>query len=392
MSAGRRIKWSGTRTRLTWAGWVYSVMTTLLAVGALKVQVPLLYLLVGGMMGALLISALLARRMVRYLRLERDAPSRVWQNQIVHVGYYLRNTQWGTCLSLTLRERGDGALHAARAYLACLGSRGTARAGGRFVARRRGPMTLGAVDVSSDFPFSLVRASRRLDCPVELLVWPGRGRLKRPLLHRGAVEVSTAAPSPVSGGADDFFGLRDYRGGDNPRWIHWRRSAGRTVPVLREMSRPVPDLLYVLLDTQADPADTRQLQQLERMIRFCATLVHYAIWRDYQVGLGLAYPEEPRVVPAAPGRGQLHKLLDCLALVGVNPQRGLEEVAERLTRAQLRYAQVVLLAGRRDHLGPGVWRPLRQGCRHLTVLTPAQLDAFYEDEPLSAAPVAAGGQ
>ena len=377
------------RTRLSRPGWVFLVLTVIMAVGAVRVQAPLMYLVVGAMLGSLLVSAAISRRMVRYLDLEREAPSRIHQHQTVHVGYYLRNPRRGSCLSLSLRERCGSEVRSATAYLACLGSRAVARSAGRFTASRRGLLTLGAVEVSCDFPFHLVRSSRRLDKPVEVLVWPAQGRLMRPLLHRGAVEVSTSAPSLVGGGSDDFFGLRDYRGGDNPRWIHWRRSAGRSVPVLREMSHPVPDLLYVLLDTQVDPAHPDQLQCLERMIRFTATLVDYAISRDYQVGLALAQDDGPRVIAAQPGRGQLHHLLDCLALVGVNASWGMEKVVSQLKPKQLRYAQVVLV-GRHDDLGPAIWRPLRRDCRHMVVVTPRLLDVFYDDGPSTPAEASGG--
>jgi len=372
------------RTRLTGAGWVFCGLAAILTLGAIRVQVPLLYLLVGGMFGCLLASVLLGRRMVRYIDLQREAPSRVWQNQTVHVGYYLRNTRRGACLGLTLCEQVGPAVRSARGYLACLGSRQAARAGGRFRASHRGQLVLGEVEVSSDFPFALTRSRRRIDRPLELLVWPSRGHLKRPLLHRGAVEVSTSAPSPVGGGSDDFFGLRDYRGGDNPRWIHWRRSAGRNVPVMREMSRPVPELLYVLLDTRADPADLSGLQRLERMIRFTATLVDYAISRDYQVGLALGDHGGPVIVPAQPGRGQLHKLLDCLALAQAG-SHGLEQVVAGLHRGQLRYAQVVLVSGT-DELSAAVWIPLRKTCRHLTLVRPSTLGLLFDDSPAPADP------
>jgi uncharacterized protein (DUF58 family) len=153
---------------------------------------------------------------------------------------------------------------------------------------------------------------------------------------------------------------------------------------MREMSRPVPELLYVLLDTRADPADLSGLQRLERMIRFTATLVDYAISRDYQVGLALGDHGGPVIVPAQPGRGQLHKLLDCLALAQAGSD-GLEQVVAGLHRGQLRYAQVVLVSGT-DQLDAAVWAPLRKTCRHLTLVCPSTMGLLFEDEEAPTAP------
>ena len=42
------------------------------------------------------------------------------------------------------------------------------------------------------------------------------------------------APAGAPGNGEEFFSLRDYREGEDPRGIHWRTSARRGKPLVRE--------------------------------------------------------------------------------------------------------------------------------------------------------------
>jgi uncharacterized protein (DUF58 family) len=212
------------------------------------------------------------------------------------------------------------------------------------------------------------------------VVWPGRGKLKRRLLRHGAVEVSRGAPSLVTGGQDEFFGLREYREGDHARWIHWRRSAGRETPVIREMSRPLPEILFVVLET-ADP-DASDLGRFarERRVRFAATLIDHAFSRGYQVGMAVGSAGRSVVFAPRAGRGQRCDLLDALADVD-REGASLETVLAGLDRKQLADAQVVVITGRDARVGDELLRPLRMASRQVRVVYERTLWGFFEDQP-----------
>lgn len=370
------------RLRLTLAGWLFLGMAILVGVTAIKSGAPLVYILFGAMMGALMISATLSTRMVAAVNLRRDIATRAWQYQTVYMGYYLRNTRKrGSCLALSLRELSPEGIESVTGYCVHLPPRRLFRAGSRFTPRRRGKIQLRGIELSTSFPFGLVRASRRSDHDDSLVIWPARGRLKKRLLHRGAVETSHAAPSPASGGQDEFFGLREYRPGDNPRWIHWRRTAMLNTPVVREMSKPLPEELWVMIEThRRDLSDVGQAT-MERMLRFAATLIDHAFAKSYMVGLAMPGSDGHKILPPAPARGHRRALLDTLAEVEVNTSCSLPQAMSRIHRKQLRHAQVVVITPHPQSIPSGTLSSLRGVCRHLTVIDGNKLDNIFADNP-----------
>jgi len=389
MPIARRRASRGVRFRLTLAGWIFLGTSVLVAVTALNSGLALLFVMFGCMLGALYVSALLSRRMIAAVRVQRDLPRRCRQNQRVQAGYLLRSVRGGgSCLALRVAELG---LQEVRLPEACCGY---LRADQEFlsradmVPRRRGRIRMESLRLSTTFPFGLVRASRRFDQPASLLVWPARGRLTTALIGKGASESASTAPSVRAGGQDDFYGLREYRLGDNARWIHWRRSAGRAEPVIREMSRPRPRTLWVALDTCV-PGDGSPAERArrERSIRFAATLIEEALAAGYRVGAAVAYGRKVVIVPPAERRSACQRLLDALADIDDNDARHLAETLAHLRQAWVRQAHVVVVSPARhvDEAGGQPLIRLRRSCRELTVVSGERLGEVFRDDPVAAA-------
>lgn len=379
----RRAHWP--KLRLTQPGWWFVVLTVLVGLATVKSEVALVYALFGMMLGVLGVSALLSWWMLAGVSVGRDCPERAWQNQPVHLGYHLRNLRRrGSCLGLQVDElvRPASAIDTAAGYCLHLPGRAVFRAAGRFVARRRGAIRLAAVRISTIFPFGLVRAERTFDAPAKLLIWPARGGLKRKLLGRGAVETSSAAPSRATGGQDEFFGLREYRSGDNPRWIHWRRSASTLTPVIREMARPLPEVLWVVLDTFGEAGSVGELHR-ERMLRFAATLVDHAMARGYRVGLALAGRSGPRILKPSEGRAQRSDLLDALALADASTGAPLAETLRHLPRGSIAKSEMIV-AGDAAQLAAAPLNALRAACRNVQLVTHEDLPRLFDDDVLAA--------
>ena len=80
-----------------------------------------------------------------------------------------------------------------------------------------------------------------------MIVYPRIGMLNRHLAleYRVAVE-SGAMTSNRRGGNDEFYGVREYRAGDNIRSIHWRSTARRGNFMIKEMAANAPPQLIKL--------------------------------------------------------------------------------------------------------------------------------------------------
>ncbi|MFA6134258.1 MAG: DUF58 domain-containing protein [Phycisphaerae bacterium] len=381
---------SAPRVRLapTVAGWLFLVVGAIVCYSAWRSQAAMLFVLFGVMVGAMSLSMAMARRMIAGVELKRDVPEQAWQNQTIHLGYYLRNSRRrGSCLGLSMNERASRSIQSVRGYCVHLPPGSFFRSGARFVARERGRIELDGVEVETCFPFGLIAARRLIQAPATLVVWPAKGQLKRRILICGAVESSSAAPSQATGGQDEFFGLRDYRSNDNPRWIHWRRSANRQAPVIREMCQPLPEILWVILDTALDDLSEIAQTRRERLIRFAGTAIEHTLARGYKVGLALGCSHGPVTIPPIAGKGQMHELLGALATIDINTQCRLEHTVAALRHGSLRDAQVLLIATDGARVDPVALRPIRAHCRSLTVVGDRELPFYFEDDPLAAGEV-----
>jgi uncharacterized protein (DUF58 family) len=370
------------RLRLTAAGWLILVAAAMVGAAAFKSQAPMLYVLFGGMAGALAVSMVLSWTMVSAVRLHRDVPSRLWQNQTVHLGYHLRNgRRRGACLALKVEEVTPRGLQSAAGFCVHLPARSAFRAAGRFVASRRGRIVLPGVRMWTSFPFGMFVAGARMPLERSVIVWPAKGRLRRSLLQHGAMEASRAAPSNVKGGQDEFFGLRDYRVGDDPRWIHWRRSAGRSSPVVREMTRTRPEVLWIVLDACVGEDGNGEARALEAMLRFAATLIDHALARGYQVGLILSGADGSIVHSPGSGRGRRCAMLDALACVEADRSGPPGGASGHFADGRFRGARVVVLTPRRDR---ALAAAPPAGTRQFTVVTADTLGRYFVDAPLAA--------
>jgi len=380
----RRIRRIGRRVHvhLTVAGWIFLCVAGMAGVAAVRTQAPLAFVLFGGTLGALCISAVIARWMVGAVELMRELPGRAWQCQTTFMSYSLRNRRGSSAMALRMEELDLTGSDFASGCCVHLGPRSVFRAGARFAVRRRGRLTLERTRLSTIFPFGLVRASKIFERSMDLVVWPARGRLKKQFLRYGATEISSSKPAQVQGGSDEFFGLREYRTDDNPRWIHWKRSASRENLVVREMTKPMPEVLWLVVDTRLRDGSEPQWREREKTIRFAATLIDYAFRRGYKVGLALAYQDREAVWRPAPGLGQRTKLLDALADVDINTTRSLQAVLRAaICNGPINEAQVVIVSREAPPLRPMDLAPFH-AARSLTVVCESRLNDFFEDDPV----------
>jgi uncharacterized protein (DUF58 family) len=122
---------------------------------------------------------------------------------------------------------------------------------------------------------------------------------------------------PRAGGVDEFYGLREYRPGDNPRHIYWRRTARTGVLVAKEMMRVSPPRLLLLVDTCL-PEPTAQLHAaVERVIAMAASLASAALEQELAVGV-CTWSGNPVTITPARGKQHREELLTLLACLPAN--------------------------------------------------------------------------
>lgn len=109
------------------------------------------------------------------------------------------------------------------------------RLAGKFRIDRRGVHVVDRVQVSTLFPFGLVRRSAFAPAYARIIVHPAPARLVGRLPLPPARAVTGMAWETNRIGEDELFGLREYRPGDRLRHIAWRASARQNQLVVKEM-------------------------------------------------------------------------------------------------------------------------------------------------------------
>jgi hypothetical protein len=120
---------------------------------------------------------------------------------------------------------------------------------------QRGVYQWKPLHVSSGYPFGLFR--RSLSQPIQQtssIVLPMLGRLDQIQFRRWlrssqrlANTLTRERPARCIAPAD-FYGIREYRSGDSPRWIHWRTTARIGEPMVREFEEPPQHHLTLVLE------------------------------------------------------------------------------------------------------------------------------------------------
>jgi uncharacterized protein (DUF58 family) len=198
---------------------------------------------------------LLTRRELRSLKLARGEVPALFVGEPVFLALLLRHRTGHAIRGVQITDSFDDAPFGW--VIARADGRREIRLTARIVPRRRGIINLGPVMSRFGFPFGLIEREMEL-LPVEThRVCPAPGTLRRALFRQW---LSRAVPGEgeqhsqhrhISASEAEVHGLRIFRAGDSPRWIHWRTSARRGELMVREFENAAPPRLLLIVDIPA---------------------------------------------------------------------------------------------------------------------------------------------
>ncbi len=251
------------------------------------------------------------------------------------------------------------------------------------VLPHRGKVKLAGVRISSRFPFSLAVCTVDLVAPMELIVYPRIGRFRRNPWKESMATESASSGLQRGQRQEEFYGLREYRQGDNYRWIHWRRSARTGVLLVREMA-PVRQRRLIVV---VDPWPEMQLSkpsggwkraklpffdsQVEKAISAAAVAICDASQRGEHVGL-IARSLVPVVIAPAGGRSHRQRLLRELALLDPGAEASLQDLVGGVRWSSGWQARCVFCATRICQPHRQVLNFVRRQSERLMILSPAR--------------------
>jgi uncharacterized protein (DUF58 family) len=293
----------------------------------------------------LVLNAFAAGRRLRWLEARRRVGELNFAGSGCKVEVRLRNSspkaRVGLCLEVI------GSAHHLNWYLDRLEGQSGHLFRGEVVPPRRGWYDFGPIVATSGYPFGLVRRRVVLQGGVAALVLPRPGRLIRDRLRHQLRGVDPQGERVRRRGWRDdaaqaeVHGLRAFRPGDSPRWIHWRTSARRGELMVREMEDVPGDDLVLVLDTDTQPAES-----FEEAVRLAATVVwEWCRRRGDRLVLVMLANGETLVEDGICGPEHAQRLLELLAVVSAGPAvQSHACLVEVLGRAVPRTASVVIVS------------------------------------------------
>lgn len=301
------------------ATWGYLFILSVVIVGSVMREINLLMILAGLLCAPVIINWHVARTTLRDLAIRRRLPSSVFAGEPVTVELVVSNHRrmvdsWGLVLQDRLRKLSAGANLQTMQQFSCfvphlaIGQEQSVRYQTRLW--QRGRHRFGPLRISTQAPLGLIQGQIVYRDTDEIIVLPQPGQLTGQWANLIAADRSGQRSTqrrfgPTEG---DFYGLREWRAGDNRRLVHWRSSAKRQTLMVRQFERRRGQNYLVLLDLGRLPqmvaTATRKArasavsaggmsvetdEAIERAIRFTATVLTDLCQRGAaQLALGIA--------------------------------------------------------------------------------------------------------
>jgi len=337
----------GSRVRPTREGWLFGLFALGVLASALHTGVNLIYLTFSVLASALLLSCALAAIAGARASAERSMPKEVVAGERFRVRVSLRNTSsWMPIYCLSVDHQWPGGLICEfRKHLA-LRMRPNRDLSFHFpaIASRRGWYDLANCSFGTGFPFGFFERRGQASGPGgRMLALPRLGRLKWRWSEHGAGKSTAMKRNLSPSHIEDFYGIREYRPGDNPSWIHWKMTARHQKPMVRELgSYQRERVLLALCAVRPKEAGPDEKEDLEKAISFAATLAQDICRSNNQIGF-VAFAKEPAYRPPSSGTAHFHEIWRALAAVEPCEQNDCERFLQLPYLAIEDYDRVILV-------------------------------------------------
>ncbi len=325
--------------------WV-TFLSLAIGVAAINTGNNLLYLILAWLLSFIIASGVLSEVTMRGLGVTRRAPPQVFAGQPFLMEISVENQKAGLAsFSIEIEDLLDGRPLDKKCYFLKIPPGRTQRTSYRHTFARRGLYRFDGFRVATRFPFTLFRKSKDVDTASEVLVYPRIVSVTRPPPRPRA---RGAGPSQRIGRRGEFFGLREWKQGDDRRGIHWRSTARTGRLMVREHEDELERQVTIAVDN-ALPArvvraiaagerlreDAPLADAVERTISTAASLATAYL----EAGWAVALSARGTRVPLATGRAHLSRILRELAILPV--------VADDVTLAEIdpRHDRILCVPG-----------------------------------------------
>jgi uncharacterized protein (DUF58 family) len=181
-----------------------------------------------------------------------------------------------------------------------------------------------------------------------LYVYPRLGRLTRNWLarHRRAL-AGADRRERRSGPEGDFYGVREWRGGDSQRYIHWRSSARTGKLVVRQFEQPRNRDVAILLDLWRPEKPTpEERENVELAVSFAATVLSDLCRRGGSNVFLATHNEKPHCLGGPAGSALLQDMMKILAMLESRADDCLPPLLDHALNQAASGAEIILVTTR----------------------------------------------
>jgi len=299
--------------RITRVGFWFVMLTLLVAVAATNTGNNALYLVLATMLALLVVSGVISRANLRRLEVQIDTPEELFAGRPFQTYFEIENrarlfSRWLMVLSLSHARK-----HVLIPFLAPSG-----RSSGRIdtLVMSRGRHRIDFAHLWSVFPLGLFRKGLRYRLDHEVLVYP------EILPQASTVAERSARAGDEStrerGWGHELYSLREFRSGDDPRSIHWKRSAQTSGLVFMERQAEEGRRMAIVFDNAAGRLRTAAAEErFEALVSEAATAAQQYLDAGFEIEL----VTRTRVLGFGTGPSHRRRLLEHLALIESVPRR-----------------------------------------------------------------------
>lgn len=301
----------GRSLEITKAGWLFIVLTLAVGFAAINSGANLLHVLFGCQIGLIIASGILSENMVQRAKVLRRVSSPIHAGGRGALTVELRNeSKRGDMISVSIEDddRIESPDKTEPVFSVAVPAGGATTLHTSVTMHERGLHPLPRAVVATRFPFGLFVKRRDVVSRERVLVYPRIHPVDARFMDEA--RAGQGESRGVRDRAGEFFGLAEYREGQELRRIHWPATARRGKAVVREFeSRGEAEKMLVLRPGLAgEPSFELEVEELASQV--------VALLREGRIATGLRYGDE---VVVEPGTGPAHerRLLEFLALVGL---------------------------------------------------------------------------
>lgn len=308
----RMLSARGRRLEITKSGWLFIGLTLAVGFAAINSGANLLHAIFGAQMALIIGSGMLSERAVFRATAKRVLAEAVHAATPTPLRVEVSNSAAaGELLSVSVEDDdGDQPGDCGPVFAVRLAPKQTLTLHTTVTMPLRGRHRLPRAVIATRFPFGLFVKRRDVPEPPEITVYPRlyQVRVEAGARHRPGQGEASGRIARVG----EFFGLREYREGDDPRRIDWRTVARGQRPAVRDYEALGDDerMLELPIGVTGESGFETQVSRVASMA--------VAYLQEPGVAVGLRYGGELMLEPAS-GAHARHTLLEALALVGERP-------------------------------------------------------------------------